>query len=135
MRELERLGVPDEALAILRQRRFRGPRLVATGRAWRLGVLLLSRDGSLHQTTVVTRAVEPLRGVTNRSAEAEARRDLRRVAAHSGFREGEAVNVDPVPIAPDADGEVRVRWNPSAEPVLLGSYLAERIALLGEGVQ
>jgi hypothetical protein len=138
--ELERRGAADEAIASLRTRRFGRPRLVATGRAWRLGVLLLARDGSLYSTTTVTRAVEPLRGVTNRSAEAEARRELRHIAARSGFAVGESVNVDPVPIDTVAlDGPlllqgdtVMVRWNAGDGIRPLAGYLAERLSLLDE---
>lgn len=137
--ELERIGVPDEALATLVQRRFRGPRLVAFGRAWRLGVILLDREGRLYETTTVTRAVEPLRGVTNRSAEAEARRDVRRIAARSGFPEGETINVDPVPVGPGSGplvlegDEVLIRWSAHGPPRRLDAYLAERVALLADG--
>ena len=144
--ELQRRGAADEALATLKQPRFGRTRLVPTGRAWRLGVLLLDAEGRLFATGTVTRAVEPLRGVTNRSAEAEARRDLRRIAAHSRFPEGEAVNVDPVPVdlSPEAldegsglvlleDGVVMVRWNAGSGIRPLQDYLADRISLLDEG--
>jgi len=138
--ELERRGVPDEALATLRKPRFGRPRLVADGRAWRLGVLLLTRDGRLLSTATVTRAVEPLRGVTNRSAEAEARRELRHIAARSGFPEGESVNVDPVPIDLDVldgpllmEGEVvMIRWKGGEGIRPLEDYLADRLALLDD---
>ncbi|MBU1589438.1 MAG: hypothetical protein KKH51_16050 [Actinobacteria bacterium] len=140
--ELERRGTPDEALAVLRTTRLRGTRLVRTGRAWRLGVLLIDREGRLYETATVTRAVEPLRGVTNRSAEAEARRELRHIAARSGFPEGEAVNVDPVPLDPSAaegggplsvvDGTVMVRWNAGGGIRPLEAYLADRLSLLDE---
>lgn len=135
--ELERRGAPDEALAALRKTRLRGTRLVRTGRAWRLGVLLLDREGRLYETATVTRAVEPLRGVTNRSAAAEARRELRHIAARSGFPEGEAVNVDPVPLELDGplsveDGVVMVRWNAGGGIRPLEAYLADRLSLLDE---
>jgi len=135
--ELERRGVPDEALATLRIPRFGRSRLVATGRAWRLGVLLLTRDARLFSTTTVTRSVEPLRGVTNRSAEADARRQLRHLAVRSGFAQGEAVNVDPVPVELDGplsvvDGVVMIRWNVGDGIRPLKGYLAERLALLDD---
>jgi len=137
--ELTSRGVPDEALATLRRPRFGRPRLVRAGRAWRLGVLLIARDGTLYETATVTRAVEPLRGVTNRSAEAEARRELRHIAARSGFPVGEAVNVDPVPIDLDVlDGPlllegdtVMVRWNAGGGIRPVEDYLADRVSLLG----
>ena len=139
--ELERRGAPDEALATLRIPKFGRTKLVPTGRAWRLGVLLLTRDGQLLTTATVTRAVEPLRGVTNRSAEADARRQLRHVAAHSKFPEGEAINVDPVPLDVDPLSEplllegdvVMIRWNGRDGIRPLADYLADRLALLDEG--
>lgn len=138
--ELDRRRVPDEALARLRNPRFGRQRLVATGRAWRLGVLLLDRDGRLYSTATVTRAIEPLRGVTNRSAEADARRGLRHLAARSGFPEGETINVDPVPIdveelaAPllTVGDVVMIRWNSGDGVLPLEDYLADRLALLGD---
>ena len=138
--ELERRGVPDEALATLRIPRVGRSKLVPTGRAWRLGVLLLGRDGRLYSTTTVTRAVEPLRGVTNRSAEADARRQLRHVAARSKFPEGEAVNIDPVPLDLVSLSEplllegdvVMIRWNARDGIRPLEDYLADRLALLDE---
>ena len=139
--ELERRGAPDEALATLRIPRLGRPKLVPTGHAWRLGVLLLTRDGQLFTTATVTRAVEPLRGVTNRSAQADARRQLRHVAAYSKFPEGEAINVDPVPLDLEVlseplllEGEiVMIRWNGRDGIRPLADYLADRLALLGEG--
>ena len=133
--ELQRRGIPDEALATLRVPRFGRARLVPAGRAWRLGVLLLGRDGRLYETATVTRAVEPLRGVTNRSAEADARRQLRHIAVRSGFPVGEAVNVDPVPVHLDGplsveDGVVMIRWNAGGGIRPLEAYLADRLSLL-----
>ena len=136
--ELERRGIPDEALANLSIPRFGRSRLVPTGRAWRLGVLLLDRGGRLYETATVTRAVEPLRGVTNRSAEADARRQLRHLAARSSrFPEGEAVNVDPVPLDLDGplsvvDGVVMIRWNAGGGIRPLEEYLADRLSLLDD---
>lgn len=135
--ELERRGIPDEALATLRIPRFGRARLVPAGRAWRLGVLLLDRAGRLYETATVTRAVEPLRGVTNRSAEADARRELRHIAARSKFPEGDAVNVDPVPLHLDGplsvvDGTVMIRWNAGGGIRPLEAYLADRLSLLDE---
>ena len=95
------MGAPDEALARFRQpgglRGLLGPRLIprrliSTGRAWRLGVLLIDASGRLYSTGEVTRAIEPLRGVANKSPDAELRRDNRRLAVRSGFPIGEVVN-------------------------------------------
>ena len=138
--EIERAGIPDEALATLKKPRFSAPKFVSEGRAWRLGVLLLDRQGRLYRTGEVTRAVEPLRGVANKSAEAEARRELRRAAARGKFPEGEVVNFghslievtdesDPVKLA---DGQALVRWNSNGHWRSLESYLTERISLAQE---
>ena len=135
VRSLDEAGVPDEALAALKHRRVGGDRLVPAGRAWRLGVLLLDRSATLYATGEVTRAVEPLRGVTNRSAEAEARRAVRHLAARSRFPEGEVVNFGHAPVGPGdellpiVDGVILVRWSGSfTRP--LADYLADRVALL-----
>jgi len=135
VRALDDAGVPDEALAVLKHRRIGGDRLVPAGRAWRLGVLLLDRAGRLYSTGEVTRAIEPLRGVTNRSAEAEARRADRHLAARSRFPEGEVVNFGYTPVEPGdellpvVDEMILVRWNGSfTRP--LADYLADRVALL-----
>ena len=147
---LESAGVPDEAVGRLRQpRRFslsRARTIEPVGRAWRLGVLLLSRDGSLAATGTVTRAIEPPMGTANKSPEAEERREDRRAAVRGGFAEGEVVNFGAEPIDLDAlgpgegdagplvmlDGRVMVRWSASGLAPL-EAYLAERTALLIEG--
>lgn len=145
VRELEHSAVPDEALATVKRGRI-GPvefgrvRLVPAGRAWRLGAILLDRDGRLYSSGEVTRAVEPLRGVANKSPEAEERREWRRAAVRGRFAPGEVVNfghqlldpasgVGPVTVA---DGILMITWNPAATPRPLQAYLAERIALLHE---
>jgi hypothetical protein len=148
---LEAGGVHDEALGIMQApRRFAvfasAPRLAPAGRAWRLGVLLVDRAGGVYETGDVTRAIEPLRAVTNRSAEAEARREDRRAAVRGKFPEGEVVNHRFVPLALDdesldaasgplavRDGLVVVHWDRSspgrgASP--LDHYLADRVSVL-----
>jgi hypothetical protein len=135
--QLETSHAPDEALAVERLSRWRGRRLVPIGRAWRLGVLLIDRDARLYATGQVTRAIEPLRGVANKSPDAEVRREHRRAAARGRFPEGETVNFDYRAIdleAPDEPlvieaGTVMVRWNGTATRTLEG-YLAERVDLL-----
>jgi hypothetical protein len=141
---LESAAVPDEALGRLREhRRFALNRtrvLEPVGRAWRLGVLLLVRDGSLYATGTVTRAIEPPLGTANKSPEAEERREDRRAAVRGRFAEGEVVNFGFSAVDLDAlteplavvDGTVMVRWSPSGLAPL-ESYLAERLALLLEG--
>lgn len=134
---LESRRVPDEALAQERRSRWRGRRLLPAGRAWRLGVLLIDRDARLYATGQVTRAIEPLRGVANKSPDAEVRREHRRAAARGRFPEGETVNFDhrqidlTTPSEPLVvrDGAVLVRWNGSATRPL-ADYLAERVELL-----
>lgn len=120
---LEAAGVHDEALGTLvPARRFRGEVLKPAGRAWRLGALLLDRDGQLYATGEVTRAIEPLRGVANKSPDAEARREKRRAAVRGRFAEGEVVNFGYRPIDPPDD----------VNGVPLAAYLADRVALAAD---
>ena len=148
--ELESRGTHDEALGTVKAARRFGPISTATkilnaGRAWRLGVLLIDRDARLYETGSVTRAIVPLRAVTNRSAEAESRRDDRRAAARGNFAEGEVVNFDYRPIDLDAaaleegrgilslqDGVVMVRWHATNPPRRLDAYLSDRLSLLDD---
>lgn len=146
--ELTSAEAPDEALATVRRGRFtKLRRMDAAGRAWRLGVLLLDRRGTLYSTGSVTRAIAPLRAVTNRSPEAEARREDRRAAVRGRFPEGEVVNfgftqLDPIalhdgPLSWSASGVVLVQWNPrdatARRPI--DGYLAERMGMLLEGLE
>jgi len=153
--ELRARGVPDEAVAVLRTPRAlgpirRAPVMVPTGRAWRLGVLLLTADGGLAATGRVTRALEPTRS-QDLSAGVEARKDARRAAARGRFREGEAVHWDVVPLALEPDAlvdpgdpfpgrltlrgqEVVVQWGPTAGDVRpLAAYLRDRLDVLELG--
>ena len=153
--ELRARGVPDEAVAVLRTPRAfgpirRAPVMVPTGRAWRLGVLLLAADGGLAATGRVTRALEPTRS-QDLSAGVEARKDARRAAARGRFREGEAVHWDVVPLTLAADAlldpgdpfpgrlslrgqEVVVQWGPTAGDVRpLAAYLRDRLDVLDLG--
>ena len=144
---LDEAGVPDEALArFTTPKRVlfvpRKPVMLPVGRVWPLGVLLLGRDGSLHATGKITRAV-PAGYPGYQSPGVEVRRGYR-AAAHAGrFAEGDTVNFDTVPIDPAAlsesttplfvdGGRPRVRWNPThpAQSVALDSYLADRVGLL-----
>lgn len=143
--DLTARSVADEALGELSTPRFRAARIVPIGRAWRLGVLLLDRDGVLYATGAVTRAIVPQRGVANKSPDAEVRREFRRAAARGRFAEGEVVNFGVTRLALDVasleagsgplqmrDGEVAVLWNP-ADPERgfrpVADYLSERAAL------
>jgi hypothetical protein len=146
---LRTAGVHDESLAVLKHSRGvlglgASDSLMPVGRAWRLGVLLLGKDGSLYATGEVTRAVQPGRAAVNRSAAGEQRRAIRAMAARSNFPRGEVVNFDWEPIALDAanlaagsgllsmrDGEIRVRIDPSDIGVVpLERYLDDRVNIL-----
>jgi hypothetical protein len=117
---LEAAGVHDEALGTLvPARRLRGEVIRPAGRAWRLGALLLARDGTLYETGRVTRAIDPLRGQANKSPDAEARRDKQRAAVRGRFAPGETVNF----------GYRQIDAPESVGGVPLGDYLAERVAL------
>ncbi|NEM89957.1 hypothetical protein [Galbitalea soli] len=157
-------GAHDEALGelVTGRRVFgwgRGPVIRPVGRAWRVGVLLLDREGRLYRVGEVTRAVEPGRAAVNRSPAGEARRELRRIASRSPFPPGEAINLGWQPLdtaaeslasaageapGPDAgavrlecrDGVVMLRWDsaPGALGVApLARYLHDRVELLLDG--
>jgi hypothetical protein len=130
--------VPDEALGELRRTRFRGRRMTPSGRAWRLGVLLVDRDGRLYETGEITRAIEPPRSTATKSESAETRRELRHIAARGGFAHGEVVNfgytpldLSALPAGPlsEVDGVVMVRWT-GTFVIPLAQYLEDRLELL-----
>jgi hypothetical protein len=144
-------GAPDEALGILKPSKgfsiFRTADVIRpAGRAWRLGVLLLDASGRLYSRGDVTRAIEPGRAATNRSAAGEERRAYRLAASRGGFPYGEVVNYGHLPIAVDdaalaagsgplfvRDGDVFVRWDASTADLgvtRLDAYLADRMSLL-----
>jgi hypothetical protein len=146
---LEAAGVNDESLAVWRHSRGvlgigASDSLVPAGRAWRLGVLLLGRDGSLYATGEVTRAVAPGRAAVNRSASGEQRRAIRAIAARGNFPRGEVVNYGWVPIALDEaslaagsgllsirEGAVCVRIDPGELGVVpIERYLDDRVGIL-----
>ena len=132
--QLDAAGVPDEALAELRPARSIGPitrpvKLSAVGRAWRLGEVLVTRDGRLLATGSVVRAVIPKDFSANKSPAEEQRRALQRAAARGPFSVGESVNYDYRPALGhsvfEQDGAIILRL-PYAE-VPLESYLADRV--------
>jgi hypothetical protein len=132
--DLTAAHVPDEAIAVLRGPRrvgpvLRGPKFFPQGRAWRLGAVLVTRDGELFATGTVTRAIIPKDFAANKGPAEEARRDLQRAAARGGFAEGESVNHDYRPalenIVFERDGRF-VLVLPDAE-VSLAAYLADRV--------
>ena len=148
---LEARGIPDEALGVLKPaHRILGltrPAVITpAGRAWRLGVLLVDREGRLYATGEVTRAIVPKRGVADHSLAADLHRELQRAAVRGSFAEGEVVNFGYSPIRLDeeslragagplslGDGTVTAKWDTSSAgrgSAPLDVYLAERIALL-----
>lgn len=150
VKTLEDIGAPDESLGEFKSSRgflgFRSaPVMQPVGRAWRLGVVLIDQDRNLYSTGQVTRAIEPLRAVTNRSPAAEQRREDRRAAARGRFTVGEVVNHQFVPILLDAkslqsgsgplsiEGEaVMVRWDSGQGKngiALFEWYLKDRVSL------
>jgi hypothetical protein len=146
---LESLGVADESLGEFRKPRRllpAPPSMTPTGRAWRLGVLLVDRELHLYATGEVTRAIEPGRAAVNRSADGERRRSDRMAAARGPFRRGEVVNFGYLPLALDdeslaagsgplsLEGEtVVVRWGDGFGELGISpieDYFDDRITLL-----
>jgi hypothetical protein len=148
---LETRGIQDEAMALLRPARRvlllqRPAAMVPIGRAWRLGVLLIDRQGKLFATGKVTRAIEPKRGVNDHSLAGDQRRAIELAAFRGPFAAGEVVNYEVEPIELDADslragsGPLRiegdtviVRWDVSRAgggASSLDAYFAERLSLL-----
>ena len=145
---LQEAGVHDESLAVWKRSRGvlglgASDSLVPVGRAWRLGVLLLGREGALYSTGEVTRAMTPGRAAVNRSAAGEQRRAIRAIAART-FPRGEVVNYGWEPIDLDdaslaagsgplsvSDSEIRVRIDPGELGVVpLARYLEDRVGIL-----
>ena len=148
---LEAMGIEDEAIATLRPARRialipRPAVMDAVGRAWRLGVLLLDREGQLFAVGGITRAIELTYETVYMNAEALYRRGLRVAATRGGFALGDTVNFDVAEIALDAaslraetgplslrGGTVMVRWVAGEGDqglASLESYLAERTEIL-----
>ncbi|UOE43052.1 hypothetical protein [Agromyces larvae] len=150
---LQAAGARDEALAsFVPARRVlgfpRAERMSRAGRVWRLGVLLVTDDGRVLGTGRVVRAEPEVRRSVTANSVAE-QRAYRVAAIRGGFRTGETVNFDAVPIdldelarsgasGPlvlgdrDRDREVLVRWS-ATDPTALAPferYLAERVDLL-----
>jgi hypothetical protein len=149
IKRLDTAGVHDESLALWKHSRGvlgigASESLVPAGRAWRLGVLLLGRDGSLCATGEVTRAVQPGRAAVNRSAGGEQRRAIRAIAARGNFPHGEVINygwqrieLDDANLAAGSgplsvrDGVVHVRIDPGELGVVpIDRYLDDRVSIL-----
>lgn len=129
---LRAAGIEPEHVAQRRPARRLGPiqfaeRLVPAGRAWRLGELLLTDDGALLATGVVTRAIEPRQFAANKSPAEEARRQLQRAAVRGRFPTGAAVNVDSREIEIDRDATGAVTVTLADAVVDLERYLDDRV--------
>jgi hypothetical protein len=121
-------GVPDEALGVWRaeKRLFgvpRPPAMDPVGRVWRLGALLVDRDGQLYATGKVTRAIVPKDFNADKSLAGEAHREIQRAASRGAFRPGETVNYEWTRLTP-------VEAQTLVDPVPLEKYLADRLELL-----
>jgi hypothetical protein len=148
--QLGTAGARDEALAtFIPGRRVlfftKDAVMVPVSRVWRLGVFLLDRDGTLHETGATTRAVPPGH-VGYQSVSAESRRGYRAAAFRGPFTRGETVNFDAAAISLDAGslrsspgplflhrGRALVRWSASAPgdtAIDFAAYLADRVSLL-----
>ena len=140
------IGARDEALAVRKPSRgiaaLRTPESMRpVGRAWRLGVLLIERDGSVSAAGKITRAVRP-GWAQNLSASVEARRSDRLAASRGKFDDGEVVNYEFTPVSLDIaqleagsgplllrDGGVLVRWSEAGYRPL-APYVTDRIEML-----
>lgn len=130
---LRSAGIEPEHLAVRREVRRLGPvtlaaKLVPAGRAWRLGELLVTVEGGLLLTGVVTRAIEPRQFAANKSPAEEERRDRQRAAVRGGFPRGAAVNVDYRELSDELsveNGVVHIRLADAVVP--LAPYLADRV--------
>lgn len=124
--------VPRPILGVARPARLR-----ELGRAWRLGVLLLGRDGGLRAVGTTFRSGEPAHSAT-RSRLAEERLELQRAARRGRIRDAQTVNVD-APLldlsAPPAaplmlrERELFVLWARGADPAPFARYLDEQLEL------
>ena len=133
-------GARDEAIGVWRERRVLGvprpPVIEPAGRAWRLGSLLLDRQGNLYAVGRVTRAVEPRDFNSDKTVAGEERREEQRAAARGSFTRGETVNFDIRPLDPEApeaplallDGTLVVLDGTVRMP--LERYLTDRADLL-----
>ena len=130
---IERLAsVPDDGIGELKLSRFRAPRIMPIGRAWRLGSVLLTRDGQLYRAGRTTRAIEPKQFLANKSNEAAARRKEQSAAVRGGFPAGDTVHFNVEVLEPVlVDGEWLIGWSGAVTTLSpLEGYFDERISLL-----
>ncbi len=121
--------VPDEALGVWRPEKKifgvpRPPAMDPVGRAWRLGALLIDRDGTFYATGKVTRAVVPKDFNSDKTVAGDERREIQRAAARGSFRTGESVNYEWRRVSPEEAAEL-------VAPQTVEAYLRARLALLG----
>ncbi|MGC0368543.1 glutaminase [Microbacterium sp. SLBN-111] len=133
----ERIGELQEGRRLLGIPR--APRIVDRGRAWHLGVLLLTDDAVLATGDIVRSRAEVRRGF---AAESQRRRAELAAAAHrGGVPEGQTVHIGWHPLDLEAlddrsaplalrAGEPVVRWSAQGGYMPLARYLDERIDLL-----
>ena len=143
----ERLaGAPQESLGELRTPGRvlgipRAPRIVPVGRAWHIGVLLLTEDAVLATGEIVRARAEARRGYAAESQRQRA--ELAAAARRGGVDEGQIVHIgwqllDPAAVdrgeasGPLAlrDGVASLRWSAAGGYMPLDRYLDERIELL-----
>lgn len=144
-------GARDAALAeFVPSRRVlrlftRESRMTPVGRAWPLGVFLLTADGTLYAAGSTTRAV-PAGYPGYQSVSAEQRREFRAAAARGPFAPGETIAFDAavIDLQPEwltqsrgplfiRDGRPLVRWSrsaPDTAAIPFEEYLFERTELL-----
>ncbi|NLT26700.1 MAG: glutaminase [Microbacteriaceae bacterium] len=124
----------------------RPARILAVGRGWRLGALVVTDDGRLLAggETLRARTPPPILGYTSESA--RERDELRHAAIRGGAAEGETIHWGASPVDPAAldgasaplavrDGAPVVRWaprTPLAAATPLETYLDERTGLLAD---
>lgn len=135
---------PTEPLGELRQPKrilgvARAPRIVPVGRAWHLGVLLLTASDVYATGDIVRARAEVIRGFAAESQRARAA--IAAAASRGGFADGEAVHVEwkhldldrlgpgTSPLAVH-EGVPVVKWSAAGGYRPLAGYLDERIALL-----
>lgn len=115
------------------------------GRVWRVGPILLARDGAVYATGEITRAVDPL-WPGYQSVSAERRRDYRGAAFRSRIADGDTVNHGAPRLALDEatlsggtgpiflrEGQPLITWSASlgrAAAAELSGFLDDRISLL-----
>jgi hypothetical protein len=113
----------DEALGVWQPRRWREPAIVPSGRAWRLGTLLLDGDGRLYDVGNVTRAITPKDFNSDKTVAGDERREWQRAAVRGRFASGETVNHGFAPVT-DVEAQQLVGATPLEE------YLIDRAKLL-----